>query len=576
MSDAVPGPGECVVWVDRTPFGPGWLLLKSPLNFLEGSAPAVIKEIARSRGGLAVGFLSYHASAEFEPAVMEAGSGELPSACFAIYPTPVPFFKELPQATSGFPEFTPEIDKAHYACLFDRVKQELAAGNSYQVNLTWRLRAASEDSLWQAFCNAVADDPPPYAAFLNLGGVEVASFSPELFFTRRGDSLTCRPMKGTAPRGATPKADEALARTLRESPKELAENLMIVDMVRNDLGRIARPGTVRVTKLFEVERHPDQLQMTSTIVAESDVELPDVMRALFPCASIIGAPKIATQRILTEIEPSMRGLYTGAIGLVLPNGDAQFSVAIRTAVRNPKTNAVEYGIGGGIVWDSNVESEWQECLLKASPLTRISEPWALLETLLWDGAEFRRLEGHEERMRRSAHELGVPFDRDVYGATLYAAVDNEADRRRVRLLLSREGHFLATSGPIQVLDGPLMVGFAPERVWSGDPELRHKTNRRRMYERQQAARPDCHDLILFNERDEATEFLIGNLAAKIKDEWVTPSLACGVLPGVERAALLIEGKIQERVLTHADILRAAEIVRINSVSGWRTCQLSPY
>jgi para-aminobenzoate synthetase/4-amino-4-deoxychorismate lyase len=377
-------------------------------------------------------------------------------------------------------------------------------------------------------------------------------------------------MKGTAPRGPTIEADEEHAQGLRESVKEKAENLMIVDMIRNDLGRIAQPGTVQVTKLFEIERHPGVLQMTSTVVAESSGTVSEVFQSLFPCASIVGAPKISTQRILAEIEPSPRGVYTGAIGFILPSGDAQFSVAIRTAVRDYATDEVEYGVGGGIVWDSEVEKEWRECLLKAQPLSHQSAPWALIETLLWDG-QYYLLDRHLLRMARSARELGVPFDQDQALATLTAATSDASQALRVRLQLNREGRFLATTSPYVRTTEALRIDFAPRSVHAKDPSLRHKTNRRWTYDHLRRTRMDCDDLVLFNENEEVTEFLIGNLVARISGEYLTPPLSSGLLPGVFREELLETGEIREAIITIADLRDSPEVVRFNSVSGWCPC-----
>jgi len=577
LPEATPGEGYAVVRVEHGSFGDGWLVLSSPYEVVTGPAGEVARQLEGLGACVGFGYVPYEAAAEFEPALPRPD--QTAEACFALYRPPLPFYKFLPSPTATFPEFRLEIEQATYAGLFERVKAHLAAGDSYQANLTFRMRAES-DSLWLPFCASCADDPPPFAAFFRHGGLEIASFSPELFFTRRGNAIRCRPMKGTARRGNSRADDEGLAERLRASEKERAENLMIVDMIRNDLGRIAKPGTVHVPKLFEVERHPGVMQMTSTVEAETGAALSEVFQALFPCASIVGAPKIETQRILAELEPSTRGIYTGAIGIVVPGGDCQFSVAIRTAVRDTTTGAAEYGVGGGIVWDSIVDLEWEECLLKASPLRRQSEPPKLLETLRLDG-DWIFLERHLNRMAASASELGFPFSAERALSCLDRAVDGSTGARRVRLLLGLDGAFVATCTdappcasfePSDTFD-PLLITVAGEPVRSGDPALRHKTNRRRLYDRLREAGPDCDDLVLFNERGEATEFLIGNLVARFGETYVTPPVDSGLLPGVFRQDLLDRGLIEERVINLDRLPEATELIRINSVSGWRRCQM---
>lgn len=575
VPEAAPGDGCAVVRVDHAFFGDGWVVLAEPSEVMTGRADTVIQRLEGVDGWIAFGYVPYDASADFESALPRPNRPA--EACFAVYRPPLPFYKFLPAPPAAFPDFRGEIDRETYAKLFHQVKAHLAAGNSYQANLTFRMRTRS-GSLWLPFCASCADDPPPFASFFVHGGLEIASFSPELFFARSRTAIRCRPMKGTARRGGTRADDEALGERLRSSEKERAENLMIVDMIRNDLGRIAKPGTVHVPKLFEVERHPGVLQMTSTVEAVSDGSLGEVFEALFPCASIVGAPKIETQRILAELEPSPRGVYTGAIGFVKPGGDCQFSVAIRTAVREVATGGVEYGVGGGIVWDSELDREWEECLLKASPLTRQSEPPKLLETIRWDG-EWVLLEGHLDRMARSAHELGFPFSVEGALGCLDVAVAGKALPQRVRLLLGLDGRFEATysdapphaSFEPSVASAPLEIAFAGEAIRSGDPALRHKTNRRRIYDRLREAGPDCDDLVLFNERGEATEFLIGNLVARFGNTYVTPPFESGLLPGVFRQDLLDRGVIVEGTISLSRLREADEIVRVNSVSGWRPC-----
>ncbi|HEX6200326.1 MAG TPA: anthranilate synthase component I family protein, partial [Thermoanaerobaculia bacterium] len=379
-------------------------------------APALLREVeAATAGGLwAVGFVAYEAAAGFDRALVThgpapEGAPAVPAAWFALFAAPRAE-AALPWPPGGPlppPALRPTLSDAAYLAGVEAIRAAIARGDTYQANLTYRLRgslAGGPDPL-ALFAALDRSQPSAYAAYLELGGQAVCSVSPELFFERRGRRLLCRPMKGTAPRGRTAAEDRELAAALRRSPKERAENLMIVDMVRNDLGRIARPGSVAVRSLFDVARYPTVHQMTSDVEAESGAGLAEVFGALFPSASVTGAPKVRTMEILAGLETSRRGVYTGAVGYVAPGGDARFNVAIRTAwidrgarapwageagdgpeaADAPGTGGpwLEYGTGGGIVWDSVPERELAETRTKALILTagRV-EPFRLLETLL--------------------------------------------------------------------------------------------------------------------------------------------------------------------------------------------------
>ncbi|HUF77543.1 MAG TPA: chorismate-binding protein, partial [Thermoanaerobaculia bacterium] len=455
-------------------------------------------------------------------------------------------------------------------------------------------------------------------------GAAVCSVSPELFFSRRGRKLLCRPMKGTAPRGRSAEEDLGLAEELRRSPKERAENLMIVDMVRNDLGRIARPGSVRVRRLFAVERYATVQQMTSEVDAESDAGLAEVFAALFPSASVTGAPKVRTMELLAALETTPRGLYTGAIGYVAPGGEARFSVAIRTAwidrgaaagpsgdgARSPGAGDeqgpwLEYGTGGGIVWDSDPARELAETRTKALVLVRalegrpVAEPaLRLLETILWrPDTEFALLERHLARLAASAAELGFALDLDLVRSRL-AALASELDARsrprwrlRVRLLAGPAGELALEPRPLEPLRRPWTVALAAEPVDRRDPYLRHKTTRRELYERalgearartvreigtrEAPAAPGLDDVLLWNREGELTESTVANLVLRLDGRLVTPPAASGLLPGTFRAELLARGRVEEQALTVADLARAEAIYLVNSLRGWIPARLVP-
>jgi para-aminobenzoate synthetase / 4-amino-4-deoxychorismate lyase len=356
--------------------GGQWLLFRNPHTVVTSNRPeeviASLQEIdsLRKRGAHAVGFIGYEAAAAFDSAFKTSSpSVALPLVWFGLYeraevvcsPTPSP--RDYSLAT-----WNPSVSLHEYRASIDRIKDAIQRGDTYQVNYTMRLRSRFRGDPWAFFLALHEVQHSIYASYINLGRYHICSVSPELFFSRINDILTCKPMKGTAKRGYSSADDRLAERRLRSSSKNLSENVMIVDMVRNDVGRIAVPGSVRVDRLFAVERYPTVLQMTSTVSARVKVSIIEAFRALFPCASITGAPKVKTMEIIRQLESEPRGIYTGTIGHISPNGDGHFNVAIRTVVVDTHDQCAEYGTGGGIVWESNADEEYQECLTKAGIL----------------------------------------------------------------------------------------------------------------------------------------------------------------------------------------------------------------
>jgi para-aminobenzoate synthetase/4-amino-4-deoxychorismate lyase len=558
LEDRLIGDGWFVTLTQHPRFGQGWLAFKDPIQTLTAwtvdEVRPILNQVAQSPQ--AAGFVAYDASLAFDPAFTVQTLPGQPLACFHIYNQPPVFYKELVATQSApTPDWQPEIDKIQFLAQCARIREHLAAGDTYQVNFSFRLHAQSQTPLAALFASLVSDDPPPYASLFLSEHAQVASLSPELFFELEGGRIRCQPMKGTAPVGP------GNAERLRNSEKDRAENLMVVDMIRNDLGRAAEVGSVRTTSLFDVEAFPTVLQMTSTVEAKLNGNVADAFDVLFPCASIVGAPKVSTMGIIRNLETSPRGVYTGAIGFVGPERSARFAVAIRTiAADGPQ---LSYGAGSGIVWDSDPESEWRETMLKTDALRRQSPEWALFETFRWpDRPELPLVELHLSRLTRSAQEFGIPFDPNTARAKLEDLGD---ETFRVRLSLRRSGELDLHSDPYHVptqLEGRL----APEPVCSEDPSLRHKTNRRRIYDR--ALRlTGADEALLWNERGEATEFCKGNLAVRLSDRLITPPAESGLLPGVLRGHLLCTGQIEEGVVKLEDII-SAEIFRINSLTGW--------
>jgi para-aminobenzoate synthetase/4-amino-4-deoxychorismate lyase len=411
-----------------------------------------------------------------------------------------------------------------------------------------------------------------YAAYLDIGSHLICSASPELFFHLNGRTLLSKPMKGTAPRGKTLADDRAQMEWLQHSEKNRAENVMIVDMIRNDLGRIAEIGSVQVPHLFEIERYPTVLQMTSTVTAQTNVSFVQIMSALFPCASITGAPKVSTMRFIAELETTPRGVYTGAIGYLTPERIAQFNVAIRTVTIDREAGQAEYGVGGGIVWDSDAADEYRECEIKTRVLTSAPIEFELLEALLWDPLDgYFLIDRHVARLTDTAAYFGFPFDRA-------ALIDRLEEARRslpavdhkVRVTLNRSGNLFVTATALSDISRPPVqrVVLARNPIDSGDVFLYHKTSRRRVYDQARTEQPGCDDVILWNERGEITESCSANVVIDVKGELITPPIECGLLGGTFRSELLAQGQIVERVITIDRLRTAQRLWLINSVRKW--------
>lgn len=562
----------------------GWLKFSRPLGILRAHglsevlpALAEVEAQVEGKGRFAAGFVSYEASPAFDPAfrAVTPGSDAPPLLWFGIYDAPE--VVELPPPGPGFSPpgaFASSVTRAEYEAAVRRVKDHIANGDTYQVNYTLRLSAPFEGCDFEWFRLLVSSQQCLYAAYFDTGDFAVCSASPEVFFLRQGENVTCRPMKGTAPRGGTASEDEASAAWLYNSEKNRAENVMIVDMIRNDLGRVAETGTVEVPHLFSVERYPTVLQMTSTVTARTRAGFRELFSALFPCASITGAPKVNTMNIIAELETTPRGVYTGACGFLGPGNYARFNVAIRTVVVNRLARQALYGVGGGIVWDSEPAEEYEECNIKAAVLTRRRHGFSLLETLLWTPeVGWALLSEHLARLADSAAFFGFPFDQKAVADALDDLTAGFGpEPRRVRLLLNEDGLVEATHGPApQAFTEAVSVAFSPLAVDSTDPMLRHKTTRREIYEKalSEARRsaPDIFDAIIVNERGEVTETAIANLVAEKDGNLYTPPVSSGLLPGTLRARLLAEGKIRERVMDRGFIESADALFLANSVRG---------
>ena len=546
---------------------------------LDEIRPALLRIQARvDSGRFAAGYIAYEAAGAFDSALtVRPPDSDLPLLWFGVYRERKAVALHVPvEAGAGIGlEWKPSIDRTRYDAAIARIREYIHAGDTYQVNHTFRMRARLCGEMFDLYRRLYAAQESAFNAWLDLGRFQIACVSPELFFRLDGRSLVTRPMKGTAPRGRWPAEDNARAFALAASGKEQAENVMIVDLLRNDLSRVAASDSVRVDPLFTVERYPTVHQMTSTVRCETDAGVPDIFGALFPCGSVTGAPKVRTMQIIAELEDSPRGVYCGAIGWWGPNRQAGFNVAIRTAVADCERGTVEYGVGGGITWDSTANREYEECLVKTDVLSApVRNAPILLETLCHTpGRGYLFLERHISRLSASARYFKYFFDIARARSALEAASAGVTGPMRVRLTLAPDGSLLAKADPLKPLPDPLRLGFAGEPMRSGDFRLYHKTTDRALYERAKAGRQDCDDVILWNERDEVTEGSFANLVVETDGVRFTPPLECGLLPGVFREELLAQGAIQERVITRSELASASKIWLVNSVREWMPATL---
>jgi len=576
-------------------------------------------ESALASGLSAAGFFSYECGNHFEPkTLMRANRQGEPLAWFGIYERSYAFDGANGAFVDGEPpglkrfrasgrevksEVSPEaeslafgpvadaefaLNEAEYAKRIAAIHRWIRAGDVYQLNFTAPFRVKVWGSIAALYRRLRARQPVNYGAFVHWQeGRRILSFSPELFLridkigeTRR---IVARPMKGTARRGRTTREDRAIADWLRNDQKNRSENVMIVDLVRNDLGRVARTGSVHAEKLFTVERFPALWQMTSTVSAElrPEVGFLDIFRALFPCGSVTGAPKIRAMQLLADLEDRPRGVYTGAIGFFSPRKTV-FNVAIRTLELDGDRGAM--GAGSGIVIDSDPFEEFRECQLKAEFLTRPASRWpvefSLIETMLWDGG-YPLLELHLDRLVDSAEYFGFACERAAVRTALEQFARQFVDKaaRKVRLLLDNDGELqISAEAPPPGEDRERVgrVRIADDRTDPADPMLYHKTTQRALYAQafERARRERLDDMLFLNRRGEVTEGAISNVFIEKDGHWFTPLIECGLLAGVYRRHLLeTRPGIEERVLSLDDLRSADAIYLTNAVRGLRRVEI---
>jgi para-aminobenzoate synthetase / 4-amino-4-deoxychorismate lyase len=534
-------------------------------------------ETAVNDGGLhAAGFIGYEAAPAFDAAldVRAVAVKEFPLIWFGLFEKPRSIsLPRHPHSSYTAGTWKASMNRSRYRAGFTYIKKCIGRGETYQTNYSLRLRAPFRGNAWAYFTDLARAAQAGHCAYIDTGRYAVCSVSPELFFRLNGASLESRPMKGTVLRGRFPLEDEQNRRWLESSDKNRAENVMIVDMIRNDMGKIAQPGSVRATRLFRCERFPTVWQMTSTVKSRTRASVAEIFSALFPCASVTGAPKVSTMQILSKSETSPRRVYCGCIGSIAPRRKALFNVAIRTVFIDRASQTAEYGVGGGVVWQSSAREEYEECMAKARVLSSRQGGFSLLESILWQpGKGYYLLNLHLARLAASARYFGFHLDMAGIGSKLTDVARTLNVRPvKVRLLVDEAGSIsCGAAEPVSAAPmRPVRLAPAGEPVDSSNIFLFHKTTNRTVYDAARKQRPDADDVVLWNERGEITETCTSNIVVKVRCSLVTPPVACGLLAGTFRRRLLGRGTIAERILSPADLRSAGEIYIVNSVRKWR-------
>ena len=562
-----------------------------PLKTLQAYAPDQLRSLldavqqAAESGRWCVGSVRYEAAAAFDTALsVHAPDG--PLACFAVYDRPLPWPEDAP-AHAAHAAWQPSLQRPEFDAALATIQSAIQRGDVYQVNftapMTGTLAGAAADTdeatdtraLFAALQRA---QPGGYAAWLNLGGEQVLSVSPELFFDwNRADvqagQLLARPMKGTAPRGLNAEDDAHQAQTLRMSPKERAENVMVVDLLRNDMSRVAQPFSVRVPRLFHTQALPSVWQMTSDVTAttRAGCTLADVFAALFPCGSVTGAPKVQAMQIIKALEPAPRGVYCGAVGVVRPTADgglhATFNVPIRTVTARQRV--LRCSTGSGITADATADSEWREWQHKRAFVVRASQPFELLETLALVDGLCRNAPLHQARLASAAAHFGFANPGAASLALVDVAARHPQGAWRVRLLLDVCGQARAEAFALPESPAKVKLKLADRPLAEAHSEFtRFKTTHRAHYDAFTPTEPGVFDTILWNEQSEITECTRGSVAMLIGGRWVTPPLACGLLGGVARALALQSGQLVEAVVRLDEVDQVQDWAFLNSLRGW--------
>ncbi len=583
--------------VCRLPDSKQWGVFTDPVKLLcctkIEDVKSTLNELEKvlSQGYYAAGFISYEAGAAFDTAFPPCPLDDFPLVWFGIYDkAPEIFNPENEEIFAVCDDLEPELSETEYHAAIGEILDDIKAGNLYQTNFTFRLFAPKTNDPWRLFKALFVRHPMPYAAFINTGDSQIVSLSPEMFLERKGTRLFNSPMKGTIKRSSNPVKDSNNAGFLKTDPKNTAENLMIVDMARNDLGRICSVDSIYVDPLFHVDSYTTLHQMISTVHGEIDskTSFSEIIQAVFPAASITGAPKIAAMRKIQKLEKSPRKIYTGSIACIYPNQDFCMNVAIRTLICSE--NSTELGVGGGIVYDSGKTAELDEALLKSKFIHAAEPDFEILETMLFENG-ISDLDTHLNRMAKSAKYFNFKFNKEsakkfvaeklnnvataVPSRASSAPLETEAatSKFRIRLLLNFKGKLELQSFPLKTSGwgkDSAKVKLSKEHTFSTDIFLLHKTTRRKFYNDHfhKALNEGCDEVIFTNERGEICEGAVSNIFIQAQDNsWYTPPLSSGLLPGIWRAATIKKLNAREKVLYTADLKQAKQIIIGNSVRG---------
>lgn len=556
-----------------------WLLFRCPLRVhaaysYETVLPVLktVEQEASAKGLYAVGFIAYEAGHAFlDPScAVPSSSGSFPLIWFGIYKKPEKIsFPSFLEKSPVKIKWTPSVSGNEYRTCFNKIKEYIRAGDTYQVNYTYRLRTLFSEDPWMFFVRMVNAQGYGYGAFVDTMDWAICSASPELFFSLEGEYLVSKPMKGTSMRGLQQADDLEKAAWLAKSEKNRAENVMITDMVRNDMGRIADVDRVEVSSLFDIEKYPTLWHMTSKVCCQTKADIADIFCALFPAASITGAPKVRTMQIIAELENAPRKIYTGTIGYIFPERRVQFNVAIRTVLLDKRNRTAEYGVGGGIVWDSESADEMQECRTKAGILAQPMPVFELLETILWTPENgYFLLDDHLKRMKDTANYFSCHINIEIILGKLKALETKlSLMPHKIRLMVSQAGEPTLEVHLLSNIRQPYRICVGKQSVDSNNPFLYHKTTYRQVYEQALAESPGYDDVLLWNERGELTESCFANVVAELNGRLLTPPVSSGLLPGTYRSLLIQQGTIEEEIVFIKDLHRYSKVYLINSVRG---------
>ena len=549
-----------------------------PVDILIADDPGDIDDIFakltqyHQEGYFIAGYLSYDLGYVFEDALSHRLAPKRPTPLlnFGIFktferqaPTQLLYSSQAPDLT-----LTPLWSEAEYSKRFSQVMDYIRAGDVYQINLTFPMTGPYDGPAHTLYAAFRHRQKGRYGGVVHLGNApDIISLSPELFFRKEGRDMSMRPMKGTRPRSANSQIDEELRLNMRNDVKSQAENLMIVDLLRNDLSRISEPGSVKVPELFALETYETLHQMTSRVVSKltPDIDMKSIFQNLFPCGSVTGAPKIRAMEIIDDLETTPRGAYCGALGYIDPNGDACFNVGIRTLTLSGKR--LTYNVGSGLVYDSQAQDEYHECLLKADVLSQ--PPADIIETCLWTPKDgIVRGKAHKARMMKSAKALGYPFNPAQYDA-LTDGIKTETNDQHIRMTLSADGDLNLSQKDFVSLDRPKIM-VSPHKLSKKVQYSKHKISRRNFYDKERErlkALTGIDEVIFLNESGKLCEGSFTSIFIEKDGKLLTPALKTGILPGVLRAQLLRSKKARTADLTEDDLLGAKNIYIGNSMRG---------